>query len=154
MHPDLRPAPRNFAAIAYDPRVDRVIMFDGKGLGDTWAYDLEADTWSNLSPAEDPGARLNSAMVYDPIAERLVLFGGTRANVADPQGDTWAFDVVTNTWTELRTSLAPSPRGWHAMAFDSRDGVIVLFGGGPNRNRYTAETWIFDPVEETWTLAA
>jgi hypothetical protein len=152
MHPDAPPSPRNFVAMAYDPGVDRVILFDGRGLADTWAYDLEADTWSELSPATNPGARLNSAMVYEPIAERLVLFGGTRANVANPRGDTWAFDAVTNAWTELRTPTGPSPRGWHAMAFDPRDEVILLFGGGPNRNRYTAETWVFDPVAETWTL--
>lgn len=152
MHPEIRPLKRNFAAMAYDPRVDRVILYDGRGAGDTWAYDLESDSWADLSPAEDPGARVNSAMVYDPVGERLILFGGTRANVADPLGGTWAFDAVTNTWTELPTPSAPGQRGWHAMAFDSQDGVIVLFGGGPNRNRYTAETWFFDPVEETWIL--
>ncbi|HEU0235703.1 MAG TPA: kelch repeat-containing protein [Candidatus Limnocylindrales bacterium] len=34
-----------------------------------------------------------------------------------------------------------------------RDGHIVLFGGGADRDGYTAQTWLFDPAIDRWTEA-
>jgi hypothetical protein len=41
--------------------------------------------------------------------------------------------------------------GWHAMAYDPENNVVVLFGGGPDRSQYTDETWVFDPSTQTWS---
>ena len=60
-------------------------------------------------------------------------------------------DAKANTWIELMSVTAPSPRGWHAMAFEPDEGGVVLFGGGPTREAYTAETWIYDPRANTWS---
>jgi hypothetical protein len=38
------------------------------------------------------------------------------------------------------------------MAYDPDAEAIVLFGGGPTRTEYTAETWLYDPAASTWTL--
>ena len=32
-------------------------------------------------------------------------------------------------------------------------GHIVLFGGGPDRDGYTSETWLYDPTTDRWTEA-
>lgn len=154
MHPDHRPAARNFQAMAYDPVGDRVLMFSAHGHEDTWAYDFETDTWTELSPSTSPPARNYATMVFDRMRERMILFGGTTYPAEEPLGDTWAFDVRTDDWSEISSATAPTARGWHSMAYDADEDVIVLFGGGPAREAYNAETWIFDPRADAWAQAS
>jgi hypothetical protein len=55
-------------------------------------------------------------MVYDPIAGRMIVLGGSVRPVGEVPGglsdeeapavdDVWAYDLASNTWTQL---LAPS----------------------------------------------
>lgn len=106
-----------------------------------------------MAPAAGPEARFYSAMVYEPTTDRIILFGGVTGSREEPLGDTWAYDVDTNTWTELHPPSAPSARGWHAMAYDEVDEVVVLFSGGPTRDDVILDTWLFDPADDTWELA-
>ncbi len=163
---DMQPAnampKRWFPAIAYHPSCDRVIIFGGftsassdETSAETWAYDHNTNTWTDLKPAVSPSARAYAAMAYDPASERLILFGGQP--YPESIADTWTYDCKTNTWTELTTAVGPSPRGKHGMAYNPSDGKIVLFGGativggGPKWEALPAETWIFDPTNSTWT---
>lgn len=99
---------------------------------------------------------LNSAAVEVKVAEGLeclrslslgtgVLFGGNTPS--GRSSETWGWSGAS--W--IRRSLAgPSAREGHAMAYDSRRGVTVLFGGyngTPN-----GETWEWNGA--TWTLRA
>jgi N-acetylneuraminic acid mutarotase len=154
MSPRRSPSPRNFYQAAYDPASDRVILFGGAddfaAFADTWAFDVDADAWTKLSPERSPPARTYGWMVYDSVGRRMILFGGTDYPAEEPMSDTWAFDPATETWTEL-DAPGPSARGWHAMAYDAETETIVLLGGGPSRVEYTAETWLFDVRTDTWT---
>jgi hypothetical protein len=155
MRPATRPAARTYFAMAYDEATDRVVVFGGFSgtaeLGDTWTYDVDTDTWELVSSGGGPGARGYAAMADDPTSDRVVLFGGVRGASEEPLGDAWSFDLGTGEWTQLQSASAPSPRAWHAMATDSETDGIVLFGGGPTRSECTAETWILDPRDGTWT---
>jgi hypothetical protein len=173
MQPATHPTARNYGAMAYDPVSDRVILFGGgtdvANFGDTWAYDYEADAWTELTPATAPPARSYTSIVYDPVGRQLILFGGLDDVDREDQGgegwthdgafdewdhtlaDTWAFDPATNTWAELAPASAPSPRGWHDMAYETETGLIVLFGGGPARGAFTDETWLYDPAANNWS---
>jgi hypothetical protein len=57
-----------------------------------------------------------------------------------------------STWTE-RDVPGPSPRGEFGFAFDSDEGVAVLFGGASSLNfsAVNGETWTWD--SDAWTLA-
>ncbi|HLF60746.1 MAG TPA: kelch repeat-containing protein [Acidimicrobiia bacterium] len=166
---DLKPAnamPRRwFPAMAYDPGCDRVIVFGGfpnaasdETSSETWGYDYNTNTWTDLAPAVSPSARAYAAMAYDPASQRMILFGGQP--YPESIGDTWAYECESNLWTELLTDVGPSQRGKHAMAYNPIDGKIVLFGGativggGPKWEALPAETWIFDPADNTWTRAS
>jgi len=154
MEPAQSPSPRNFAALAYDADSDRVILFGGApssgAHGDTWAYDYEGDTWTEMSPTAAPSGRTYSAIAYDPTGDRMILFGGSEDAEISSLGDTWAYDYGSDVWTQLDV-VGPSDRGWHAMALDADTGMLVLFGGGRSRDQYTAETWVFDLVANSWS---
>ncbi len=71
-------------------------------LGDTWAYDPVANSWTELHPSGgSPPARIGHSMVYDPVARRVMMFGGS-AQAGAAFGDTWAYDAGANSWTELQ----------------------------------------------------
>lgn len=54
-------------------------------------------------------------------------------------------------WTQLHSKSAPSPRFGAAMAYDGRDGYVVLFGGALNLagSRGVNDTWKF--ANGSWT---
>ena len=155
-----RMSPRNWPpgfgwyGMAYDSESDRSILFGGfVGVGDatvgTWAYDLEMDSWTNMSPAHAPTERGYHAMTYDSESDRVILFGG-QDNAPRILGDTWAYDLNTNTWTNM-TSNGPSPRDYAAMAYDAQSDRVVLFGGTTSTGWPGNDTWIYDFNINTWT---
>lgn len=154
MSPKVSPSGRNWHRMVYDAKRDRIVLFGGDGADNgVWAYDYDTDTWESLGAVGAPGPRSYHDMVYDGRVERIVLFGGADVPSENPNNDTWEYDLGANTWTKLAPKASPSPRGWHAMAYSSRPDRIVLFGGGPDRNHYTRETWVLDLGNNTWTLA-
>lgn len=88
-------------------------------------------------------------MAYDSRREVTVLFGGITGRTRGAQlfGDTWEWDG--RTWRLVATE-GPSPRLGHAMVYDERRGVVILFGG--NDGAFRNETWEWDGTE--WRLAA
>lgn len=152
MAPHVRPRPRSYFAIAYDEGSDRIVMFGGGSEADTWAYDLDTDAWTRLDVAVAPPPRAYAAMAYDSGTDRIILFGGVTGPSEKPLADTWSLDLESATWSRL-AGEGPSARGWHAMTADREAGVIVLFGGGPTRDRCTDETWVFAPGSGSWSPA-
>lgn len=157
MHPKSSPPARYFFAMAYDEDSDRVIAFGGFGLddvllNDTWAYDYDHDVWTLVSPGQGPSRRGYCSMAYDSVGKRVVLFGGAGEGEA-PFGDTWAFEMKRNSWAELKVT-GPSARAWHAMSYDKETATLVLFGGGPTREAYTNDVWLFDVHSNAWSKAA
>src|SRR5439155_478261 len=83
MNPSVKPSAREFHAMAYDSRSDRIILFGGTqslppfDSDETWAYDFNTNTWTNMDPASKPSARDGHAMAYDTQSDRVILFGGS-----------------------------------------------------------------------------
>jgi cysteine-rich repeat protein len=138
------PSPRYQHAMAYDASRGRVVLFGGSdagGLdGETWEYDGATATWTQVTPTgSSPSPRESHAMAYDAVRGRVVLFGGND-NALD--GETWEYDGATATWTQITPiGSTPSPRKYHAMAYDAARGRAVLFSG--NDGDYDGETWTF-----------
>jgi hypothetical protein len=159
MEPKRTPPFREFSKLAYDAGSDRVIVFGGgarapgEPLGDTWAYDYDTDTWTEMSPRVSPPARTYSAMAYDAETDRVLLFGGSVDEETAEFGDTWAYDYDKDAWEQIEAD-GPGVRAWHVMTADEETGQIVLFGGGATRDDYTDEVWIFDPAVEAWSQAS
>ncbi len=145
----LAPSGRSGVAMAYDPRLDGVVLFGGYFVqvapaGDTWLF--QNGTWTNVSPPTGygPAARWSATMAYDPGLGAVVLFGGR--DVSQFFNDTWEFNG--SGWTEIPTAAAPSPR-ITSMTYDPAVGGIVLFGGGiGNLPAGSGSAWTY--YNDTW----
>ena len=126
LSPKTSPITRGGASMAFDPAINKMVLFGGAGprsecgcLSDTWTYD--GNTWTQQFPAE-PTARAGAAMAYDPALRKIVLFSGNNF-----QADTWTYDGAT--WTKETPTTSPPALAEASMAFDPRIGRLVLFGG-------------------------
>lgn len=155
MAPAVSPASRNSLALTYDLAADRVILFGGGDFfvnyNDTWSYDYQHNTWTELHPATLPVPRAYGYLAYDDEQDRLVLFGGEDFTETVKYGDTWAFNYWDQTWTQRFPSVSPSPRGWFGMSYSPTANSVVIFGGGIDREHFTDETWTYRLGPDKWT---
>lgn len=138
----------------YDSKRNRFVSFGGspgRGVagGDTWEFD--GAQWAKL-PIASPQARHALAMVFDEKRGRVVVFGGgTPGGSGNPPqqlGDTWEFDGTA--WTQ-RTVSGPSPRMSAGITYDSKRGLVILFGG-MGAMGMLGDTWAYDGTQ--WTRLA
>ncbi len=145
LSPTTSPPARYQAAMDYDAKDGYVVLFSGYSSpgSDTWKF--VAGQWTKLAPPAAPGGRYKASMVYDAKDKYLLLFGGSNLTISATYGDTWKF--VGGVWTQLTPTSSPSARFGMVMAYDAKDGYVVLFGG-----YYTgiiAGTWKW--VAGAWT---
>lgn len=77
-----------------------------------------------------PGGRLGATALHDSAAHRILMFGGTNGA---SRNDLWALDLDDSTWSYLEPAGAPpSPRQYHAAAFDSARDRWIIVGGIEN----------------------
>ena len=107
--------------------------------------------WVNLTPTSGPvpTGRTNAMAIYDSPANRIILFGGKSAN--GTRNDVWAFDLNTNSWTEITPSegSVPSPRLTPRGAFYAPTRQMLVWSG--QGNGLFNDVWTFDLANETWT---
>lgn len=140
--------------LAYDGKRGRVVRFGGSPAapGDGWprtTSEFAGNLWRDLSTTGPDGRVLNcGSLVYDRAREVVVLFGGLGRPSGTGQplyGDTWRWNGTT--WSRVATS-GPSPRAAHALAFDRREGVVLLYGGG-SLDQGFGDMWRWDG--RSWT---
>ena len=94
-----------------------------------------------------PSSRSGHFLVFDTETRQIFLFGGYDGeNFLD---DTWFYDVTNNIWTRKSLNLKPSARWTHAMAYDSFNKKVILFGGY-NESGYLDDTWVYDIANDSW----
>ncbi len=103
--------------------------------------------WQQLVTDVAPSARYDHILVAASDVNKLVLFGGRNGGNL---GDTWIFDLTTNTWREVFANPAPEPRFGMAAAYDAERQRVVLFAG--EGAVFYNDVWVFDVVNETWSL--
>ncbi|MCI4331963.1 MAG: hypothetical protein L3K19_09000 [Thermoplasmata archaeon] len=156
------PQPRYRAAMTYDVADGYVLLFGGtfsaatiNPYRDTWTYVHEK--WTNITSnvTGSPPGRFRTSVAYDAADKEVVLFGGCVVQATPPAvcatSLTWVYSA--GAWKNLTSTLtkAPSARVYATMAYDERDGYVLLFGG--SRTTTTApvfgDTWKF--VANNWT---
>lgn len=155
-------SPRGRYALAHDATGERVLIHGGRFrdgtmgaytlLDDLWAYELATDTWTALPSGATPRSNHIAAVVGD----RLVVHGGSESTDGLsflPLGDTWVFELTSETWSQLATTGDPSPRLFHAVAASS--AALFMFGGG-DENAFVGpffnDLWALDVQSGAWTM--
>lgn len=113
--------------------------------------------WTNMDPIIHPIARYYFGMAGDMEEQKVVLFGGLgyveSSGAYQSLGDTWIYDIASNTWTDAEPAVSPPPRYGHQIVYSSGDGVIVLFGGvDPYHTPQIVynDIWIYSISENIW----
>lgn len=129
------PPARRSAGMAYDRRLNEIVVFGGYGdapdLSDAWALPLSSgDMWIPLFPtgAKPPG-RHNLTAVYDPVRDRMVIFGGQ--NSTADFNDAWELTLGDiNAWSPLSGGgPVPIARSGHGAIYDPlRDRMVICAG--------------------------
>ena len=149
------PPVRMRAAGVYDPVGHRLIVIggrtSGRELNDVWAFDLENNVWTELTPSggEAPVPRSTHNAVYDAAHHRVIVWSGRDGNIL--QNDVWAFSLVSPAWFAYEPSgTAPNIRYGTAAVFDPVAGELVTFAGFTDEGRFE-DSWRFDLDSVAWT---
>jgi Galactose oxidase, central domain len=141
-----------FDQVTYHTRSESLIYFTG---GLTAVYNVQARRWEDLMPSQSPPPVVGGSLVYDPLHDEVVLFGGGHVAEPSPGGGiigytgTWVYRFGKNIWQQLPLKTQPPPRMNTRLACDTKNQVLVLFGGDA-QTHYLGDTWIFDLKTQSW----
>jgi hypothetical protein len=148
------------APMAYDSESDRLILYGGAEspaqiFEDTWAYDYNSNTWTNMQPPRGPSPRAFHQLVYDSESDRVVLWGG----YPNLENDTrvWSYDYNTNTWEVHEGGGGPENHYERfGMIYHPPSDRIFLYSGFQEEYDSREETflepatWTYDLNTNTW----
>jgi hypothetical protein len=166
------PAPRFGHVATYDSNTNRMTVFGG-GLGtpgtcvnDVWVLDgangaSGSPTWLPMSPSGSlPSPRIHAAAAYDPATNSMMLFGGNNCSKSY-FNDVWVLSNANGegspAWTKLAAfGTPPSVRESAAVAYDSANNVMIIYGGDGN-SVDDGDVWTLSHANGTggtpvWTL--
>jgi len=143
-------APRDHQSMVTDGS-GRVLLFGGipAGRSGPWptdTYQLGSDGWTRVA-SDGPAGRGRTAVAFDSARRQVVLFGGVTAP-SGPQGqqtflnDTWIWQ--DERWRKVGES-GPPGRYAHAMVFDERARVVLLYSGSAAHSKAPlTDMWQWD----------
>jgi hypothetical protein len=124
-----------------------VVMFGGTptvgaSFDDTWEW--TGTVWIQRTPNNRPDARFGHAMAYDAARGRTMVFSGSvEGSAVDDSFWEWNGEE----WSEIEKDGAwPVYRVHSAMAYDSTNELMLLFGGSPGP---LDDLWAWDG--KAWT---
>ena len=118
--PASNPPSRTLASLTYDKSADKIILYGGSGASktdvysDTWAYDYNTNTWTELVHNTHPAGSYYIDLTHDTESNCSILFGGTT-------GDGVRSD---ETWTYFYTDKPVSTPGFELISL--LIGIIML----------------------------
>jgi len=141
------PVRRAYNGIAY-VGASKIIIFGGQDasgttLNDTWIYDSENDSWTNMQPAVAPASayHMDMAWIND---DKVLLYGGI-FGAGGASSETWVYDLSENNWTKINP--ATSPGATYKQALVHAGPGKVLMTGGQSKG---ASTWLYISPSQNW----
>jgi hypothetical protein len=118
-------------------------------------YNLASDTWSSMATSGAPSPRGGATAVW--TGTEMIVWGGMHLvdDVAKYTDTGGRYNPVTDSWSIMTTTDAPSPRHAHVAMWTGTE-MIVWGGMGIPNPVYTGSKYLdsggrYDPVTDTWT---
>ncbi|MCG8608335.1 T9SS type A sorting domain-containing protein [bacterium] len=142
------PLVRCLHSASYNSLDHQMIIYGGQTsggvLGDIWAFDLNQNRWTDLTPQDRPPGRWFAANIYDPGRHAAIIFGGNLGT--GKSNETWIFDLENRSWVPFITSeTVPSPRDGASAIYVAEESQMILFGGQDAKGTYLQDIWLLDP---------
>ena len=102
--------------------------------------------WNALDVDVAPAAREDHTWTVGDDGRTAYLFGGRDG--AQAYADLWAFDLGSDTWSQLEPGAGPAARFGHEAAWVNGVG-LVLFAGQAGTTFFN-DLWAFDPEAGIW----
>jgi len=99
---------------------------------------------------KSPEGRHGFAMVYDSKRNKTVLYGGMNGSGKTLDDGVWEFDGKE--WKNIRPTISPGLRFQPGYAYDSKRGMLIIFGGGGKDGVDKSDTWGWNGTK--WELLA
>ena len=154
MHPDREPVAVEQVGVdrwawfaydvVYDINSDLTIALDRR-YGSMWAYDMQADTWTQKRDAPDAptDTRLGA---YDTLTTRVIA-----AKDADP-AELWSYDVEADVWAPIhQTNTLGGGLAYLPFVYDASVDQIVAYQWRVPYDTSDQQTWLFDLPTGTWS---
>jgi len=153
LFPPTAPLARYGHVMVYDESINQILLTSGNTATqghqhDTWVYNTTANTWTELIPTGVPDRLKWPSMTYDSINQKCILFGGQIGDYSVNR--TWIYDAQLNTWQRRYPDVAPGSRINTGLAFDSVNGVTILFGGFVIDGVQYDDTWTYSYESNEW----
>jgi N-acetylneuraminic acid mutarotase len=118
---------------------------------ETWAYDYQTNTWTNMHPKVSPPGENFFGMDYDSDSD-LVLVWIQPNGINGPTGDNmlWTYDFANNTWTPYPITK-PEYRLYNIAAYVPTVKKTFYFGGATMDNETpNNDLWTYDLATNSW----
>lgn len=107
-------------------------------------------TWTQMSPTLSPPLRGDACFVYDSESDVSILCFGSTGEGGIRYNDTWAYDVDSDSWSNMSPAVAPPVRLACQYAYDSGSDKIILFSGFYGSGNHHNDTWSYDYNTNIW----
>ncbi len=116
-------------------------------------FDPAASTWKPISTYQAPGPRFGHVSVW--TGKEMLVWGGYTDSHSWYAGGRapghlntgGRYDPTTDSWREITTAGAPSPRFYHTAVWTGRE---MLVWGGSNAGKSFNDGGLYDPVADSW----
>lgn len=145
------PPARGGAALAYDLRVDSLLMYGGttgtQPLSDLWELPGDSNTWNLRTLGMPVPVVLKPRMVYD--GRYVLLIGSDEASPVDIR--VWRLESMWTAMPPPAGNTPPSRRTDFALSYDLKNDAVILFGGNAAGTAMN-DTYAWNPLDSRWTL--
>ena len=151
------PGPRFGATTWYKSSTRQLYLYGGKGStsgepqSDLWVLQLSNLQWTQISTNSTPGPVDDGAAAIGANENTAYMFGGEGLAGSINPSTLWSFDTVSNVWTAISPSTAPSPRQDHRMFYDDASNSVFVIGGQGVSNQVNNEVWVYSTTSGTWS---
>lgn len=142
------PLKRYGNATVFNPQTRKLINFAGfttsGRFDDTWAFDVDAKSWSDQTTATHPLKRCLTSQCFAKDRGEMIVYAGQSTGNLD---DIWSLNTSTYVWSNITPTIRPSSRHFPAIEYIG-NSTLLLFGGNGSGPMY--DMWKFNLNTQKW----